>query len=167
MQRLPWLGPRKQQTQRVLSGIMQLCLGKPITPGAFSSLGELWTPSQASSPLRAGGEQLVAVFQPSLTTSLHPHGHSQDQRDPALVLVTPSLALQSLHSAGLASHLATNAQDQLLILSLRKFRISAKNSPHINSLLQDPGSRVCSTAHCGFAINIYLTGEQSLPSKSS
>lgn len=78
-------------------------------------------------------------------------------------MVTPSLALQSLRSAGLASHSVTNAQDQLLMLSLGKFSISAKNSLHINSLLQDPGSRACSTAHCGFVINIYLTEEQSLP----
>lgn len=131
--------------------------------GAFSSLGELWSPNQASSPLQGGDEPLAAVSQPSLTTSQHPHCHSQEQRDQALVLVTPSLALQSLRSAGLASCSVTNVQDQLLTLSLRKFQISAKNSPHINSLLQDPGSRVCSTAHCGVVINIYLTEEQSLP----
>jgi len=160
------MGPESSRHSVYYWGQCSCTWGNLSLPGAFSSLGELWTPSQASSPLRAGGEELAAVFQSSLTTSLLPHCHSQEQRDPVLVLVTPLLALQSLRSAGLASCLATNAQDQLLILSLGKFRISAKNSPHTNSLLQDPGSRVSPAARCGFAINIYLAGEQRLPTKS-
>lgn len=159
-------GPESSRHSVCYWGSCSCTLGNLSLPGTFSSLGELWTPSQASTPFQAGGEQLAAVFQPSLTTSLHPHCHSKEQRDPAIVLVTPSLALQSLCLAGLTSRLPTNMQDQLLILSLGKFRISAKNSPHINSLLQDPGSRICSTAHCGFAINIYLTGNSVFQAKA-
>lgn len=109
----------------------------PPAPSSTPFSGPCFLPSASR-----GG--LAAASQHSLTTSLHPHGPSAPGSDKVIASLPPSSALHSLHPTRLTSHLVTNARYQLLILSLRKFGISAKNSPHINSLLQEPGSTVCS-----------------------
>lgn len=125
----------------------QQCCCRPRSPSCSTMRTHL-LPAALPSPGRflpsASRGGLAAASQHSLTTSLHPHGPSAPGSDKVIASLPPSSALHSLHPTRLTSHLVTNARYQLLILSLRKFGISAKNSPHINSLLQEPGSTVCS-----------------------